>query len=92
MRVGNRKVLQGVVHSDRMEKTITVDVESRYKHPKYGKYMIKTRRFAVHDEENSARSGDRVEITETRPLSRRKRWRLLRVVERAPVHGEEAAS
>ena len=92
MRVGNRKILVGTVHSDRMEKTITVAVERRYKHPKYGKYIVKTRRFAVHDEENAARSGDKVEIAETRPLSRRKRWRLVRVVERAPVHGEEAAS
>jgi len=92
VRVGNRKILQGTVHSDAMEKTITVDVERRYKHAKYGKYIVKTRRFAVHDEENTARQGDRVEIAETRPISRSKRWRLLRVIERAPVYGEEAAS
>jgi len=91
VRVHKRKVLQGTVHSDRMQKTVTVNVERRYKHPKYGKYVVQTRRFAVHDENNEARAGDRVEIVETRPLSKSKRWRLLRIVERAPAR-EEAAS
>jgi small subunit ribosomal protein S17 len=77
----------GVVHSDRMQKTITVDVETRYRDATYGKYMRRTRRFMVHDEREEASPGDRVEIEETRPLSRRKRWRLLRVVERG--HGRE---
>jgi small subunit ribosomal protein S17 len=90
--VGNRKTLLGLVSSDKMEKTITVDVERRYKHPKYGKYLVKTRRFAVHDERNEAHEGDRVEITETRPLSKRKRWRLVRVLERAHGPEEGAAS
>jgi small subunit ribosomal protein S17 len=85
VRARNRKILQGTVHSDRMQKTITVDVARRVKHAKYGKYLVRTRRFAVHDERNEARAGDTVEIAETRPLSKRKRWRLLRVVERAPT-------
>ena len=84
MRVRNRKVLQGVVHSDRMEKTITVDVERRFKHPKYGKYIKRTERYSAHDETGEAHIGDRVEIAETRPLSKTKRWRLLRIVDRAP--------
>ena len=90
MRVRNRKVLQGTVHSDRMQKTITVDVARRVKHPKYGKYLVRTSRFSVHDEKNEARPGDTVEIAETRPLSKSKRWRLLRILERAPTR-EEAA-
>jgi small subunit ribosomal protein S17 len=73
-----------------MQKTVTVNVERRYKHPKYGKYVVQTRRFAVHDENNEAHAGDRVEIAETRPLSKRKRWRLLRVLEPAPHRGESA--
>ena len=88
MRVRNRKVLQGVVHSDRMQKTVTVDVERRFKHPKYGKYVVLTKRYAVHDEKNEAHTGDLVEIAETRPLSKRKRWRLVRIVEAAPQRGE----
>ena len=88
MRAGNRKVLQGTVHSDRMEKTISVDVERRFKHPKYGKYVVRTSRFTAHDEKGEARIGDTVEIAETRPLSKTKRWRLLRVLERAPTREE----
>jgi small subunit ribosomal protein S17 len=85
----NRKTLVGIVHSDKMAKTITVDVERRYRHAKYGKFVLKTQRFAVHDEKNEAHPGDRVEIMETRPLSKSKRWRLLRVVERGHAPGEE---
>lgn len=88
MRAGNRKTLVGTVHSDKMQKTITVDVERRFKHPKYGKYIVKTKRYAAHDEQEDARIGDRVEIAETRPLSKRKRWRLLRILERAPTDRE----
>jgi len=88
VRVGNRKVLSGTVRSDKMNKTITVAVERRYKHVKYGKYVVRTRSFAVHDEKDEARTGDVVEIAETRPLSKRKRWRLLRILERAPSRGE----
>jgi len=84
VRVFNRKVLHGVVASDKMDKTITVDVERRFKHPKYGKFVKRTKRYAAHDAKGEARQGDRVEIAETRPLSKTKRWRLLRVIVRAP--------
>lgn len=91
MRVRNRKTLVGTVHSDKMDKTITVHVERRVQHAKYGKYVLRTKRYAVHDEKEEANIGDQVEIAETRPLSKRKRWRLLRVLGRAP-HGGGAAS
>jgi DNA mismatch repair protein MutS2 len=63
VRAHNRKILLGTVHGDKMQKTITVDVERKYRHRKYGKFLVKTRRFAVHDERNEAHAGDRVEIT-----------------------------
>ena len=85
MRIGNRKTLTGTVTSDKMEKTITVVVERRYKHPKYGKYIVASKKYAAHDETNEARIGDTVELGETRPLSKNKRWRLLQVVTRAPL-------
>jgi small subunit ribosomal protein S17 len=91
VRVRNRKTLVGVVHSNKMQKTITVDVERRVQHAKYGKYMLRTKRYAAHDETQEAREGDRVEIAETRPLSKSKCWRLLRVVERAPTREETAS-
>lgn len=80
-KLGKRKVLVGVVRSDKMTKTITVDVTSRRQHPKYGKFVLQTSRFVAHDEKEAAGVGDLVEITETRPLSKTKRWRLTRVVE-----------
>ena len=92
MRVRNRKTLVGTVKSDKMEKSITVTVERRYRHPKYGKYVVASSRFTAHDENGDAHTGDRVEIAETRPLSKNKRWRLLRVLDRAPRHGGEAKS
>jgi len=64
----------GLVVSDKMQKTVVVAVESRRPHPKYGKIMVQTRRYKVHDEENACHVGDRVRIRETRPLSRSKRW------------------
>ncbi|MGH7162639.1 MAG: 30S ribosomal protein S17 [Planctomycetota bacterium] len=81
MRSGRRKTLVGTVHSDRMQKTITVDVETRYRDPKYGKYVLRTRRYAAHDEQEQAGVGDLVEIAETRPISRTKRWRLVRILQ-----------
>lgn len=75
-----RKVERGVVTSDKMDKTIVVEVVRLSKHPKYEKYVKRNKRFHVHDEKNSARPGDRVEIEQTRPLSKSKRWRLLRVL------------
>jgi small subunit ribosomal protein S17 len=78
-----RKTRIGIITSDKMEKTVTVAVERRVKHPLYGKFMKKTKKYHAHDEENTARIGDRVRIMETRPLSKSKRWRLVEVIERA---------
>lgn len=78
-----RKQLSGIVVSDKMDKTIVVMVEERVKHPLYGKVMTKSSRLQVHDEENTAGIGDRVRVMETRPLSAKKRWRLVSIVERA---------
>lgn len=70
----------GVVVSSKMAKSIVVDVKSRVRHPRYGKYIVRTTRCYVHDERGEAKEGDEVEIMETRPLSRTKRWRLVRIV------------
>ena len=75
--------MQGVVVSDKMDKTIVVLVEDRVKHPLYGKVMTKSSRIKVHDEDNTAGIGDRVRVMETRPLSAQKRWRLVEIIERA---------
>ena len=75
-----RKVKQGIVSSDKMDKTITVVVENRKRHPMYNKIMTTTSKLKAHDENNEAGEGDLVEIMETRPLSATKRWRLVRVV------------
>jgi small subunit ribosomal protein S17 len=78
-----RKVREGVVVSDKMDKTVVVAVEDRVKHSLYGKVMTRTSRLKVHDEANAAGTGDRVRVMETRPLSATKRWRLLEIVEKA---------
>jgi len=78
-----RKVRIGRVVSDRMDKTVVVAVETLVRHPLYGKIMRRTTKFKAHDEENAASEGDVVEIMETRPLSREKRWRMSRIVEKA---------
>jgi small subunit ribosomal protein S17 len=78
----SRKTRTGIVTSDKMDKTITVAVINRKSHPIYGKTMTTTVKLKAHDEENNAKEGDTVEIMETRPLSKTKRWRLMRVVER----------
>jgi len=78
-----RKTRIGLVTSDKMDKTITVSVERRLQHPIYGKFVKKSRKFVAHDEKNDCNVGDRVRIMETRPLSKRKRWRLVEVLERA---------
>lgn len=80
---GKRKVVQGVVASDRMDKTITVSVQFLAEHPIYGKRVRRSSKYSAHDEANEARQGDKVEIVETRPLSKKKRWRLVRILERA---------
>jgi small subunit ribosomal protein S17 len=76
------RTLTGTVVSNKMDKTITVLVERTYKHPKYGKYVRKHERYHAHDEKNEAGPGDKVELMECRPLSRLKRFRLVRVTEK----------
>ena len=78
----SRKTRTGIVTSDKMDKTITVAVVNRKSHPIYGKTMTTTVKLKAHDDENNAKEGDTVEIMETRPLSKTKRWRLMRVIER----------
>ena len=80
---GYRKVREGLVVSDKMEKTIVVEVEDRVKHPLYGKVIRRTNKLKVHDEQGVAGIGDRVQIMETRPMSATKRWRLVSVIEKA---------
>jgi len=78
-----RKSVIGHVVSNKMDKTITVTVERKLRHPLYGKFMKKQSKFVVHDEKQECRIGDKVRIEETRPLSKRKRWRLTEVIEKA---------
>ncbi len=78
-----RKRVIGIVSSDKMLKTRVVSVTEMFRHAKYGKYIKRTQKFHVHDERNDAKVGDKVLITETRPLSKTKRWRLIKVLERA---------
>ena len=78
-----RKTRQGVVVSDKMQKTVVVAIQRRFPHPVYGKMVTRTKRVKAHDEQNSAKAGDTVRIMETRPLSKDKRWRVVEVVERA---------
>lgn len=78
-----RKERIGVVFSNKMDKSITVAVKWKEKHPLYGKFVNKTRKFHVHDEKNECNIGDTVRIMETRPLSKTKRWRLVQIIERA---------
>ncbi|MBN1562120.1 30S ribosomal protein S17 [candidate division KSB1 bacterium] len=80
---GRRKVIQGVVSSDKMDKSRVVVVEHRVKHPLYKKFVKKTSKFMAHDEQNESHIGDVVRIMETRPLSKNKCWRLVEIVERA---------
>jgi small subunit ribosomal protein S17 len=80
-----RRTVEGKVTSDKMAKTITVLVNRTYRHPKYGKYLRKQVKYHAHDEESLAKTGDLVEIVECRPTSRLKRWRLVRVIEKANV-------
>ena len=82
---GLRKVRDGVVVSDKMQKTIVVQVERTVQHSKYRKYLSQRKRYKAHDEKNECKIGDRVRIEETRPLSRDKRWRLQSILERAKV-------
>ena len=80
---GYRKIREGYVVSDKMDKTVVVEVEDRVKHALYGKVMRRTSRLKAHDENNDCGIGDRVQLMETRPLSATKRWRVVSIVERA---------
>jgi len=77
-----RKTKLGVVSSNKMDKTITVNVERKVKHPLYGKFVKKSTKFHAHDEKNECSIGDTVKIMESRPLSKTKRWRLVEVIEK----------
>ena len=79
----NKRQIVGVVTSNKMDKTISVKVERRLKHPIYGKFVRKSKKFLAHDETNDCNEGDLVRIVESRPLSRRKRWSLVEVIQRA---------
>ena len=78
-----RKTRIGIVSSDKMDKTITVTVKYKEKHPIYGKFVNKTKKYHAHDERNEAQVGDRVLLMETRPLSKTKTWRLVEIIEKA---------
>ena len=78
-----KKQLEGIVVSDKMNKSIVVRVERRTRHPLYGKVIRKTKRYQAHDENNSAQDGDRVRIIESKPISKNKKWRLVEIIEKA---------
>ena len=80
---GYRKVREGLVTSDKMDKTVVVEVEDRVKHPKYGKVIRRTKKYKAHDEANACGVGDRVLLAETRPTSSTKRWRVAEILEKA---------
>jgi small subunit ribosomal protein S17 len=79
----NRKVREGLVTSNKMEKSIMVSVERKLKHPKYGKFLKRTTKLMAHDEKNECTIGDKVRVMETRPLSKSKCWRLIEIIEKA---------
>ena len=78
-----RKERIGVVTGDKMQKSITVVVQRRFKHPVYGKFITKSKRYIAHDEKDTCKMGDTVKIAETKPISKRKKWRLVEIIERA---------
>ena len=80
---GKRKVRLGTVISDRMDRSVTVRIERLVQHPLYKKYIRKTKKLTAHDESNTCQVGDKVQVMETRPLSRRKHWRVVKIIERA---------
>ena len=85
MQRGSRKVRVGKVVSDKMDKTIVVAVERSKRHPLYGKIIRRAKNYMVHDESNECKAGDKVRIMETRPLSRKKRWRLIDIIEKTQL-------
>ncbi|MFN4259548.1 MAG: 30S ribosomal protein S17 [Gemmataceae bacterium] len=86
---GRRRLVIGVVTSDKMNKTRRVEIPRLVKHPRYGKFIRRRTICYVHDEQNASQHGDTVEIMETRPLSKTKNWRLVRIVTKAPTHTEK---
>ena len=78
-----RKVREGIVSSSKMDRTLVVEGVERVRHPKYNKFVMRTKKLYAHDEANDANVGDRVRVMETRPLSKMKRWRLVEILERA---------
>ena len=78
-----RKVREGVVVSNKMNKTIVISIVEQVRHPRYSKFVARTKKLYAHDETNDAKIGDRVRVMETRPMSKQKRWRLIEVLERA---------
>ena len=80
---GYRKIREGLVISDKMDKTVVVEVEDRVKHPKYAKIIRRTKKYKAHDAENACGKGDRVRLMETRPMSATKRWRVTEILEKA---------
>ena len=89
--LSHRKVRVGVVVSDKMDKTVVVRVARHAEHPLYGKRIVKAKKYVAHDEENICRVGDQIRISETRPLSKTKRWELVDIVQRAPIFDSEAS-
>lgn len=79
------RTLTGTVTSDKMDKTVTILVERRVKHPLYGKYVVESKKYHAHDEANECGVGDKVEIAETRPLSKTKSWKVTRILEKAVI-------
>lgn len=80
-----RKTMTGIVVSNKMDKTVVVAIEESTQHPIYKKIIKRTKRYKAHDEENTCNNGDKVKIMETRPLSKDKRWRVVQVIEKAPL-------
>ena len=85
-----RKTLQGHVVSNKMDKTVVVQVERKYMHPNFKKVVKSTRKYSAHDEKNECKTGDFISIRETRPLSRTKRWRMLEIIEKAVNEGGQS--
>ncbi len=85
MERANRKTRIGHVVSDKMDKTVVVRVETRVRHPLYGRIIRQSKKFKAHDESNESHIGDKVKIMETRPLSKEKRWRVVEIIEKAPI-------
>ena len=79
----NRKTREGLVVSNKMDKTIVIAIIERVRHPKYDKFITRTKKLYAHDEANDAKTGDKVRVVETRPMSKTKRWRVVEVLERA---------